>query len=125
MPSWRWARAAERPRTIEPGGVGSPLARLWRLALRLWSAPLRVGEVPAAPEDLIELDIGEQPVGADLGQLVFGRKQQLLGFEHLVIIRQPALIALKGDPDRVRIGFDGSGLLGLDLDEFLQRDQRA
>jgi hypothetical protein len=35
--------------------------------------------VPAAPEGFIEPDIGEQPFGADLGQLVFGRKEQLLG----------------------------------------------
>jgi hypothetical protein len=28
----------------------SPRRRLWPLMLRLWAAPLRVGEVPAAPE---------------------------------------------------------------------------
>src|SRR5262245_29284214 len=63
--------ASSRARLLAAGGRASPdertgwcprypLARLWPRALHLWSAPLRVGEVPAAPEGLIELDIGEQ-----------------------------------------------------------------
>ena len=87
-------------------GLSAYAGTLLLLALRLWSAPLRVGEAPAAPEDLIELDIGEQPGGADLGQLGFGRKEQLLGFEHLVITRQPTPIASIGDPDRVSLECD-------------------
>src|SRR5262245_10047650 len=49
------------------------VASLFLLALRLWSAPLHVGQVPAAPKGLIEADIGQEPGGADLCELVLGR----------------------------------------------------
>jgi hypothetical protein len=53
------------------------LKALWQPAVKL------------PPRTLIEADIGQQPVGADLRQPVLGRKELLLRFEHLVIARQP------------------------------------
>src|SRR4030095_14032540 len=119
------ANASPTAKSLNGKLATQPYSLLLALRLCLWSVPLRVGEAPAAPEDLVELDIRRQSVAADLGQVGFGRKEQLRGFQYLVITRQPAPIAAIGDLDRVCIGFDGSGLLGLDLGEFLQRGQRA
>src|SRR5262245_18383977 len=91
------------------------------LALGLWSTPLSLGADALAPDDLKGLDRRRQPVSADLGQLVFSRPEQLLGFQDRVITRQPTPIASMSDLDRVDRGCDGSGLLGLGA--FLLRGQ--
>src|SRR5712664_299356 len=61
--------------------------------------PLGIGQAPAAPERLVELDVREEAVAPDLGQRVLRRVELLLGLEHLEIAGEPMPIPIRRVPD--------------------------
>src|SRR5206468_1947982 len=60
--------------------------RSFRLAL---TGPLRIRQVPAAPERLVELHVGDQTVAANLRERGLRRVELLQGLEHLEVVGQP------------------------------------
>src|SRR5271165_2418565 len=73
--------------------------------------PVLVLQAPSAAKGLVELDERDELVPAGLCQRGFGREEQLLCLEHLVVARLPRGIALGRYLDRVLIGADGAFLL--------------
>ena len=55
--------------------------------------PLGLGEIPATAEGFVECDHGHEPVAPDPRQEILGRKEQLLGLQHLVVAGQPPEVA--------------------------------
>src|SRR5712691_1739431 len=104
-PPWRTATTC-RPRSgsrcrDRPGGARSDRAYRYPSSLRTSSArlllllrPLRVGQAPAAAERLVEPDVSEKPVAANLRERALGRVELLLGLEHLEVIGEPVAIAI-------------------------------
>src|SRR5437879_5891453 len=87
--------------------------------------PLSVGQAPAAAERLVETDVGEKTVTANLRERVLRRVELLLGFEHFEVIRQPLAIA----SGRMLDGFlerpHGGVLSRLGLVKFAECGQRV
>src|SRR3989442_9346079 len=70
-----------------------PLSRASSDRLLLLVLPLSVGQAPAASERLVEPDISEKPIAADLRQRVLRPPALLLGLEHLAAVGEPLAIA--------------------------------
>src|SRR2546422_304811 len=83
--------------------VGSP----WRSIAGPFrrTVPLRIRQAPAAPERLVELDIGEEPIAPDLRQRPLRRVKLLLGLEHLEVVCEP----VAGSPCRTARSGSASG----------------
>src|ERR1700675_1342428 len=58
------------------------------------TGPLDIGQVPPAAEGLVELDIGGQPIAADLRERRLRRIELLLGLEHLVVAGQALAVSI-------------------------------
>src|SRR5216683_6569279 len=77
--------------------VGSP----WRSIAGPFrrTVPLRIRQAPAAPERLVELDEGEEPIAPELRQRPLRREELLLGLEHLEVVCEPVAVAIRRMPD--------------------------
>src|SRR3954469_9847630 len=67
---------------------------------RTRSHPLRIAEIPPAPERPVELDQRRQPIVARLGEEDLGGEELLLGLEDVQVARQAGHVALVGDLHR-------------------------
>src|SRR3989475_11520999 len=85
--------------------------------------PLSVGQAPATAECLVQANMGEETVAANLRERVLRRVELLLGFEHLEVIGQPLAIAIRRMLDGLLERLDGRVLSRLGLVQLAQRGE--
>src|SRR5438445_3671168 len=83
------------PCCVRRSGIGIRCHERHLTASLLLIRPLSVGQAPAAPERLVEPDMGEKAIAADLRQRVLRRVELLLGLEHLEVVGEPLAIAIR------------------------------
>ena len=64
-------------------------------AAALRTRPLRIAQVPAATERLVELGVSYETIGANLGERVLRRIELLLSFEHLLVAGQALAVSIR------------------------------
>src|SRR5262249_11701741 len=87
------------------------------------SGPLRVGQAPPAAESLVELDIGGEPIAADLRERRLRRIELLLGLQHLVVAGQALAGPARPLQDGVLETSHGRALSGFRIMEFGERGE--
>src|SRR6266851_5739333 len=78
----RWAIGPRHEGAVE-GEAGRLTSS--RHPLLLLVLPLRAGQAPAAPQRLVEANMGEETVASDLREGVLGGVELLLGLEYLEV----------------------------------------
>src|SRR5207244_3061291 len=101
---------------------GTSLDRLLRPGLLL---PLSVGQTPAASQGLVEADMAEEPVAANLREYALGRVELLLRLEHFKVVGQPLTITIRGAVDGVRKRLHRPVLPGLGVAQLGERGERV
>src|SRR2546426_7686983 len=91
--------------------------------LLLLVLPLSVGQAPATAECLVQANMGEETVAANLRRRVLRRVELLLGFEHLEVIGQPLAIAIRRMLDGLLERLHGRVLSRLGLVQLAQRGE--